>query len=65
MLSTLLTLQLIPQPGTAWKSVQHPRVSVPSSWGARGEEAENRGKLRGSQDRGGVRAAGRAAAAGN
>lgn len=31
MLSTLLTLQLIPQPGTAWKSVLYPRVSVPSS----------------------------------
>lgn len=35
MLSTLLTLQPIPQPGTAWKSVQYPRVSVPSSCGGR------------------------------
>lgn len=30
--SMLETLQLIPQPGTAWKSWQEPRVSVPNSY---------------------------------
>lgn len=29
--STPPTLQLMPQPGTAWKSVQNPRLCVPSS----------------------------------
>ena len=33
--------------------------------GVQGEEAENRGELRGRQDRGGMRAVGRAAASGN
>lgn len=31
--STPPTLQLMPQPGTAWKSVQNPRLCVPSSCG--------------------------------
>lgn len=45
MPSTLLTLQPIPQPGTAWKSMQYPKASVPSSCEGREqeEEPENRG----------------------
>lgn len=42
--STLLTLQPIPQPGTAWKSVQYPKESVPNSCEARERGEVRRGK---------------------
>lgn len=35
--STPETLQLIPQPGTAWKSWHRPSTSTPSSWWSQGE----------------------------
>lgn len=57
MPSTLLTLQPIPHPGTAWKSMQYPKDSVPSSCEGREQEEEpkNRGEVRGNRAEKGVR----------